>query len=118
LKTDAERISNETLLDIHDFTEDISGFELYIYQMKKTDAGICFFLKNKLCTIYNIRPLICRFYPFPLKNLGNNKYSFSYTTLCKGIGNEPNQKKEFFENLFSQFITAVEENSKTHEKQQ
>jgi len=117
LKTDAERISNKTLLEINEFAEETSGFEQYIYQMRKTNAGKCFFLKNKQCTIYNFRPLICRFYPFQLKNLGNNQYSFSYTNRCKGIRKEPHQKKTFFENLFSQFTTAVEENSKTDEKQ-
>ena len=101
LKTDAQRISNETLLDCHEFAETVSGFEPYIYEMKKTSEGQCFFLKNDRCAVYEIRPLICRFYPFELKNLGNNKYQFSYTNKCPSIGKGPHLKRAFFENLFS-----------------
>ena len=113
LKTDAERISNETLFDIHEFADQVSGFEPYNYQMKKPENGKCFFLKNNRCTIYKIRPLICRFYPFQLENLGNNRYSFSYTNKCPGIGKGPHHKKEFFETLFNKATNEIEENSKT-----
>ena len=113
LKTDAQRISKETLLDSHEFAKDVSGFEPYIYEMKKTSGGKCFFLKNNRCTIYEIRPLICRFYPFELKNLGNNNYHFSYTNKCPGIGNGPHLKRVFFENLFSTVTDAMEENTET-----
>jgi len=78
--------------------------------MRKTEDRRCFFLKNNLCAIYKIRPLICRFYPFQLKNLGNNRYSFSYTNSCTGIGKGPQLKRVFFESLFSKFTNAMEEN--------
>jgi Fe-S-cluster containining protein len=114
LKTDVDRISNKTLLDSHEFAEEISGFKPYLYQMRKNKDGKCYFLRNNLCTIYKIRPLICRFFPFQLKNLGNNRYSFSYTKNCPGIGKETQLKKVFFESLFSKFITAMEENIGEH----
>jgi len=114
LKTDADHISNKTLLDNHEFAEEISGFKPYIYQMRKTKDGRCYFLRNNLCTIYKIRPLICRFYPFQLKNLGNNRYSFSYTNSCPGIGKGAQHKKVFFESLFSKFMNAMEENTEEH----
>ena len=110
LRTDADRISNETLLDRREFAEEVAGFEPYIYQMRKTDNRRCFFVKKNLCTIYKIRPLICRFYPFQLKNLGHNRYSFSYTNTCTGIGREPQLKRGFFERLFVKFMNAMEEN--------
>jgi Fe-S-cluster containining protein len=113
LKTDATRISNEILLDCHEFAEVISGFEPYVYEMKKTENGKCLFLKNNRCTIYKVRPLICRFYPFELKNLGNNKYQFSYTNKCPGVGKGSYLKRVFFENLFSIVTDAMEENSET-----
>jgi Fe-S-cluster containining protein len=81
--------------------------------MKKTENGKCFFLENSRCTIYELRPLICRFYPFQLKNLGNNRYAFSYTTKCVGIGEGPQLKPAFFETLFTQFTKAMEENAQT-----
>ncbi|MCW4015507.1 MAG: YkgJ family cysteine cluster protein [Candidatus Bathyarchaeota archaeon] len=114
LKTDAERISNKTLLDINEFAEQVSGCEPYIYKMKKPEDGKCFFLENNRCTIYEIRPLICRFYPFKLDNLGNNRYIFSYTNKCEGIGKGPHHKKVFFENLFNEATNAIDESTTTH----
>ena len=113
LKTDVASISKELLLKNHEFTEEISGFEPYIYEMKKTEDGKCFFLENNLCKIYEIRPLICRFYPFQLENLGNNRYSFSYTSKCMGIGKGPRQKRVFFKKLFNKVTNAMAKNSKT-----
>jgi Fe-S-cluster containining protein len=113
LKTDVASISNKLLLRDKEFAEEISGFEPYIYEMKKTEFGKCFFLENNTCTIYEIRPLICRFYPFQLENLGNNMYSFSYTSKCMGIGKGSRQKRAFFKNLFSQATNAMEESTKT-----
>jgi Fe-S-cluster containining protein len=113
LKTDVASISNELLLKSHEFAEKISDFEPYIYEMKKTEDGKCFFLENNLCTIYEIRPLICRFYPFQLENLGNNRYSFSYTNKCTAIGKGPRQKKAFFEKLFCKVTNTMAKNSKT-----
>lgn len=82
--------------------EETSGFEPYVYTMKKTANGKCIFLKGKSCTIYPIRPLVCRFYPFPLKSLGNGRYVFEYTDECPGIGNGPKLRKSFFEALFQE----------------
>ena len=110
LGTDADRISEETFLEIHQFAENVTGSKMYIYEMKKSKDGKCFFLKNNQCSIYNIRPLICRFYPFQLKNLGNNRYSFSYTNKCPGIGEGPQHNIRFFENLFRIFMNTMEEN--------
>ena len=110
LKSDVDRITKETLLIFNKFAKESTGSEHYIYEMKKTKSGKCFFLKNNLCTIYKIRPLICRFYPFPLENLGNNRYSFSYTKRCPGIGKGSLLKKTFFEKLFNEMLEAMEEN--------
>jgi len=111
LKADAERISKETLLDVHEFAIEVSGAEPYIYEMRKTRDGKCLFLKDNRCTIYRVRPLICRFYPFELRNLGNNRYIFSHTNQCPGIGKGPQLKTTFFESLFSEFTNATEENT-------
>ena len=110
LKSDIDRISKETLLNYTEFAEKSTGTEPYIYELKKTKSGSCFFLKNNLCTIYEIRPLICRFYPFPLENLGNNKYTFSFTKKCPGIGKGSLLKKLFFQKLFNQMLEAMEKN--------
>ena len=110
LKIEADRISKKTLMDLDKFAEKIEGFEPYIYQMRKTEDGKCVFLKDDSCSIYQIRPLICRFYPFQLKNLGNNRYAFIYTDECSGIGKGSQLKRDFFEILFGEFIELMREN--------
>jgi len=110
LKTEADQISKSTLMGLDEFAEKIEGFEPYIYQMKKTEDGKCVFLKENSCSIYQIRPLICKYYPFQLKNLRNNRYAFTYTNECQGTGKGPQLKKDFFEKLFDKFIELMKEN--------
>ena len=107
LESDADRVSKETLVDVHEFADEIVGFEPYIYKMKKPEDGKCFFLKDNRCSIYELRPLICRFYPFELRNLGNDRYSFAYTNDCPGIGNNSHVDKFFFESLFKKAMDSI-----------
>jgi len=100
LKTEADRISRKTSIGIDEFAERIKGSEAYVYRMRKTEDGKCLFLKENSCSIYQIRPLICRFYPFQLKNLRNRGYAFSHTDECPGIGKGPWLERDFFERLF------------------
>ena len=111
LKVDAKRITNQTNLDVSEFADEVEGSEPYVYEMKKPENGQCFFLKNSRCTIYNSRPLICRFYPFQLDNQ-NNTYVFSYTNKCPGVGKGDNLTLEFFEKLFATATQAMEQNKK------
>jgi Fe-S-cluster containining protein len=110
LKAEADRISKRALISLDRFAEKIEGFEPYIYQIRKTEDGKCVFLKDNSCSIYKIRPLICRFYPFQLKNLRTNRYTFTYTDECPGIGNGPQLKREFFERLFEKFMELMKAN--------
>ncbi|MDH5374266.1 MAG: YkgJ family cysteine cluster protein [Candidatus Bathyarchaeota archaeon] len=110
LKTEADRISKRTLIGLDNFAEKIEGFDPYIYQIRKIEDGKCVFLKDNSCSIYKMRPLICRFYPFQLKNLRNSRYAFTYTDECPGIGKGPRLKKAFFERLFEKFIELMKEN--------
>jgi Fe-S-cluster containining protein len=100
LDIESGRISQKTSKTPDEFAEEVEGFEPYVYRMKKTSDGRCVFLKNNLCSIYEIRPLICRFYPFQLRSIGANKYVFECTDECPGIGKGPKLKREFFEKLF------------------
>ena len=110
LRLEAERISQKTLKSVEDFAEKIEGFEPYVYRMKKTNDGKCMFLKDKSCDIYQIRPLICMFYPFELKEAESNKHIFAYTDECPAIGKGPKLKRGYFERLFKKIMKAMEEN--------
>jgi hypothetical protein len=112
LRIEAERISQKTLKSVDNFAEKIEGFEPYVYRMKKTKNRKCIFLKNKLCSIYQIRPLICMFYPFEFKEVRSNRYIFAYTDECQAIGNGPKLKRGYFERLFKKIMETMEENKK------
>ena len=115
LKGEADRISEMNLHDLDEFAEKIEGFEPYIYRMKKTRDRKCVFLEGNSCSIYQIRPLICRFYPFQLKNPEKNKYVFEYTHECPGIGKGPQLRKAFFEQLFREFTDSIKKNRKSYD---
>ena len=109
LKTEAKRISEDSSIEIEEFAEKMEGSEPFVFKMKKK-GGKCIFLRDNLCSIYEIRPIICRFYPFKLENLGKNRYRFSYTEECPGIGKGPQLKRDFFEELFREFQKSMSEN--------
>lgn len=107
LKMEAERISQATSKPIEELAVKIEDCEPYVYEMRKTaKERKCVFLKEKHCTIYALRPLICRFYPFELKNTKNGKYEFLYTKECLGIGKGKRLKKSYFRNLFQRLTTS------------
>ena len=69
--------------------------------MRKSAEGKCFFLKDNQCTIYELRPLICRFYPFELKfDLNKNQHVFDFTVECPGISKGKMMSRRDFEELF------------------
>jgi Fe-S-cluster containining protein len=102
LSGEADQLSSELSRSINEFANKVEGFEPYEYLMKKTDEGKCLFLAGNSCSIYELRPLICRFYPFQLKDLGNDSYIFIPTDECPGIDNGPSVDEPFYENLFNQ----------------
>jgi Fe-S-cluster containining protein len=100
LESEAAEISQKTSRKPEEFCEAIIGKEPYVYEMKKT-VGKCIFLKDNQCTIYESRPLICRFYPFELKFCEDqDKYLFTATLECPGIGKGKTLCKDDFEKLF------------------
>ena len=101
LKNEAEKIASHTGQLVTDFAIEIAGNDPYIYEMKKTDEGKCFFLKDNQCSIYALRPLICRFYPFELKfDQDKNLHVFNFTFECPGIGKGKMLVRKDFEALF------------------
>jgi len=103
LEKEVDLIAKRTSKKIEDISEKIEGFEPYIYVMRKTKEGVCKFLNDNSCSIYEDRPLVCRFYPFQLQSSKNGQYYFMYTKECPGIGKGSILKISFYENLFNEF---------------
>ncbi|MEM2105789.1 MAG: YkgJ family cysteine cluster protein [Candidatus Bathyarchaeia archaeon] len=111
LKTEAEKIAEKTRMCLEAFAEEVKGFEPYVYKMRKTADGKCIFLNKNQCVIYAYRPLICRFYPFELKETSKGTYAFAHTKECPGIGKGKMLKRSFFEKLFKRFRNLMAENA-------
>jgi len=108
LKREADQISRITSQPVEGFATKIENREPYVYMMRKTAAdGKCFFLEENRCTIYEKRPLICRFYPFELTASKDGKYCFLPTEECPGIGIGGRLKKEYFEKLFKEAYNSL-----------
>jgi len=101
LKPEAEQIAKTILQPASQFAVKIQGAEPYSYEMKKTaEDGKCVFLKNDRCTIYEVRPLICRFYPFELKSPHDENYQFLFTEECPAIGKGRVLAEDYFRKMF------------------
>jgi Fe-S-cluster containining protein len=101
LESEADTIAAETSLPKEVFAEKIAGKIPYCFEMKKSGEGKCFFLKDNQCSVYTLRPLICRFYPFELKfDSKRNMHVFDFTVECPGINKGKTLAKRDFEALF------------------
>ncbi len=100
LKDEAKAISEVISKPIKSFADLRKGHEPYGYEMKKNEDGKCVFLEDDKCAIYNVRPLICRYYPFELKSQEDGQYAFHYTTECLGLGSGRILKESYFRVLF------------------
>ena len=101
LEDEAKKIAAYTSQSIAYFSEETKGKLPYVYEMKKTKEGKCVFLKDNECNIYQLRPLICRFYPFELKyNKDKELHNFDFTVECLGINYGKIFRKTDFEKLF------------------
>lgn len=102
MESEANAISLEICLPKHDFAKQITDKNPYCYEMVKNIEDKCFFLKDNRCSIYKLRPLICRFYPFELKfEVDKNQHVFDFTVECPGINKGRMMCKRDFEELFS-----------------
>jgi Fe-S-cluster containining protein len=101
LESEANTISAATCLPKQDFTNKIVDKTPYCFEMEKDGKGRCFFLKDNQCTIYTLRPLICRFYPFELKfDQEKNTHVFNFTLECPEIGKGKLLTKKDFKVLY------------------
>ncbi len=83
-KNEVEEISTRSGLNPLSFSTPVTQKGQYEYKMKKR-GGKCVFLDGKACRIYDVRPIICRFYPFSMCKK-DKKYVFDFAEDCPGIG--------------------------------
>ena len=101
LESEAAEISVQTGLPKEAFTKPTPKKEPYQFEVKKFSNGKCYFLKDNQCGIYELRPLICRFYPFKLTfDCNQNQHVFGFTCECPQIGRGKVVSKRDFDALF------------------
>lgn len=83
-KSEVEMISARSGLNPLAFCSPVSNNGHYQYRMKKR-GGKCVFLEGKACRIYDIRPIVCRFYPFSMFKK-KKTYVFGVAEDCPGVG--------------------------------
>jgi Fe-S-cluster containining protein len=102
LETEAKKIAAHFSILILDFSTEIKDKHPYVYEMKKTNEGKCVYLKDNQCSIYTLRPLICRFYPFELKfDKDKGLHNFDFTLECSGINQGKVLNEKDFKKLFA-----------------
>ncbi|MCL2134740.1 MAG: YkgJ family cysteine cluster protein [Candidatus Bathyarchaeota archaeon] len=106
LENEVQIIQQQTAFSIDDFCFEIVDKQPYRFEMKLC-SGKCFFLKEDNCSIYNYRPMVCRFYPFELKfDEKQQKYVFIATSECPTL----NQGKRLTQADFKLLFWLAEKN--------
>jgi len=82
---EAEEISLASGISKATFSVRSGRKDAYSRRMRKI-SGNCFFLniESRLCRIYEKRPLVCRFYPFELREDGS--WACAKPSDCEGLG--------------------------------
>jgi len=95
---DIDRIASVSRFRREDFSV-ASGLGFpYERRMKKVRSR-CMFLRGSECSIYNARPLICRFYPFFLERLEGGQLRIGFDGACSGVGKGKFRNEGFFREL-------------------
>lgn len=106
LKSEVRRISKATGLKPDEFSTCLRDAKTYRREMRKR-GGSCFFLREKTCSIYPLRPLVCRFYPFSLDTKNVSDFVFKASKECPGIGLGGKLTKSDFEKMFNKASEAL-----------
>lgn len=98
VRSDITRITGATRLGEEEFSTSSCGPAPYVRMMKKL-KGACIFLQGSRCSVYQARPLICRFYPFSLRPSGDGRLEIGFDSACSGVGKGPTRNEKFFQSL-------------------
>jgi Fe-S-cluster containining protein len=101
LEKEVKEIQEQTKFSLNEFCFEITGQSPYEYEMIKSCEDKCVFLKQESCSIYEFRPMICRFYPFELKfDEKQQKYVFTATPECPALNQGKRLTQTYFKKLF------------------
>jgi len=86
LPNEAEAISNKMKIEKEEFCKRINLAKINndyslkdLYQMKRfEDTNSCYFYRDNKCTIYDIRPIDCRIFPYDIKLEKDGNYYLIY----------------------------------------
>lgn len=106
MEYEVERIARFTGLEAGAFSYP-TGRGLYTHAIRKAN-GVCVFLKNGSCSIYEVRPLVCVFYPFSMSQRDGGLRFELTKERCPGIGEGEVLGREHFEGLFRAYMRVME----------
>lgn len=116
LEDDIRRIEDSTGKKRDQFAIRNDSVPQYEYEMKK-NAGMCVFLRNGLCSIYRLRPLICQFYPFSVRQDSDGNSNFVVDPACTGVrNNSPEVQEEHYTELLALARAAFARNNALKER--
>lgn len=104
LEREVKRIAKFVEMKISEFTVGMK-WGPYTHRMKKRN-GKCPFLNGKACGIYDIRPLVCKFYPFSIEKSGDT-YVFEVAEDCPGVDLGDVVPEEEFKKMFEEARAAL-----------
>lgn len=85
LPSEAKAISEKMNIEKEEFSNRIEFSKMYndstlkdLYQLKKQKDNSCYFYKDNKCTIYDIRPIDCRIFPYDVKLEKDGEYYLVY----------------------------------------
>lgn len=79
--------------------------------LKKMDNGDCIFLKEDLCMIHPVRPLVCRSFPFIFtESEGQRNWGLSAKKeICPGLGIGPQMSKDAMDEIAEAILPRLQE---------
>jgi len=102
LNTEAERLAQFVRKRVGEFAEKVEGKAPYVYETKKSHEGKCVFYTDSQCSVYRLRPLVCRFYPFELAPSEREIFRFRATYECPCISST--EMEELSEAFFRRLL--------------
>ena len=99
LVSEAQAIAARTGMRIEEFAYKVEDSKPYEFEVRKKNKR-CVFLTGVSCGIYSDRPLICRFYPFILKQSKSRTFEFKLPEHeCQGIGRGRKLTQDYYVSL-------------------